>query len=843
MASGFTETLQYAKGRALHPNRALGRTIVDESRIESLLDRMTLDEQVALLSGDSFWEVPGNERLGIGRLRVTDGPNGARGGGSLVGGVKSAAFPVGIAVGSTWDPALVAEIGAALALEVKSKSAHVLLAPTVNLHRTVANGRNFECYSEDPFLTAELAVGYIQGLQGQGVGCTIKHFVANDSEIERTTISSDVDERTLREMYLVPFEAAVKQAGAWGIMSSYNKVNGTYAAENQWLLTRVLRQDWGWDGMVVSDWFGSRTTEPTVNAGLDLEMPGPTRDRGEKLVAAVAAGRVAADTVRDRARAVLRMMARTGALDDHRPKEERAEDRPATRALIRRAGAEAMVLLKNQGLLPLDGQGTVALIGPNAKVAQIMGGGSAQLNPIHAVSPWDGFAAALGEGALRHAPGCTNHRWEPLLSGGFTVEFFKGRALTGAPVASDQIQDLLTFWFPPFAGGAVDPSDFSARITGTFTPETSGLHRVGVASAGYARVLVDGQVIANAWEGWTKGRTFFEEGCDEVVGEVVLEAGKPVTVTVEFAAKPSDNLVFSALRVGIGRPLGDEDIAEAARVAAAADRAVVFVGRSGEWDTEGSDLEHIRLPGRQDDLVRAVLKAQPKTVVVLQTGGPIEMPWLAQAPAVVQAWYPGQEAGHAIADVLLGKAEPGGRLPQTFPARWEDNPTQSQDREIYPGLNGHVRYEEGVFIGYRHYDRHQIQPLFPFGHGLSYSRFALSGLKLEGPAEDGTVTARVTVRNEGERAGSTVVQAYVLPPNAPVPRPEKELKGFAKVRLAAGAAAEVTLTLPPRAFAFWDQPAQDWSVLGGLYDIRLGQSAADLSLSGQVVQKARRLPV
>jgi beta-glucosidase len=281
-------------------------------------------------------------QIGTGWLRVTDGPNGARGGGSLVGGVKSAAFPVGIALGATWDPALTAEIGQALAQEVKSKGAHVSLAPTCNIQRSVTNGRNFECYSEDPFLTAELAVGYIQGLQGQGISATIKHFAGNESEIERTTMSSDIDERTLREVYLLPFEAAVKRGKTWGIMSSYNKLNGTYTAENHWLLTKVLREDWGYDGVVMSDWFGSRSTEPTVNAGLDLEMPGPTRDRGDKLIAAVEAGLVSAETIRDRARNMLRLMARVGSLDDHRPHHEVAEDRPEHRALIAASLARAV---------------------------------------------------------------------------------------------------------------------------------------------------------------------------------------------------------------------------------------------------------------------------------------------------------------------------------------------------------------------------------------------------------------------------------------------------------------------------------------------------------------------
>lgn len=811
--------------------------------LAALVDAMTLQEQVSLLSGADFWSVAPVPRLGIGRLVVSDGPNGARGGGGLIGGVSAAAFPVGIALGATWNPDLMRDIGVALANETRSKGAHALLAPTVNIQRSVTNGRNFECFSEDPVLSADLAVAYIEGLQSQGVSATMKHFAGNESEIERTTMSSDIDERSLREIYLLPFEAAVKRARVWALMSSYNKVNGTYAAENHWLLTKVLRQDWGYDGIVMSDWFGSRSTEPTVNAGLTLEMPGPTRDRGARLIAAVEAGLVPQAQVRALTLDMLRMMERCGALHDQTPHHEVADDRPENRALIRRAGAEGAVLLKNDGLLPLPKTGTLAVIGPNARVAQIMGGGSSQLNPHYRISPWQGLAAALGEDALTFAPGCTNHRWEPLVTGAFTVAFHKGRALQGPAVHTEAMTNLESFWIPPVAGGAVDAFDWSARITGTFTPEASGLHRVGVIAAGYARVKIDGKVIANAWEGWAKGRTFFEEGNDEVVGEVTLTAGQPCRVEVEFCVKPSDNLAFSALRVGIGRPMGDAEIAEAARTAAAADRAVLFVGRSGEWDTEGSDLTDIRLPGRQDDLIAAVLKANPNTVVVLQTGGPVEMPWIGQARAVLQAWYPGQECGNAIADVLLGEAEPGGRLAQTFPVRWQDNPTHSQDPLVYPGLDGHVRYDEGLFIGYRHYDRQNILPLFAFGHGLSYTSFALSNLIVSEPDTAGATKARVTITNTGDRPGSTVVQLYLRPAQAPVDRPDRELKAFAKLHLSPGETREVTLTLPPRAFAYYDVAQGDWAIAPGAYTLAAGLSSADLPLTAPVTQQARRLPV
>ena len=811
--------------------------------IEGLLDAMTLDEQVSLLSGADFWSLPAVARLGIGKLRVTDGPNGARGGGSLIGGVTSAAFPVGVALGATWNPGLLREIGAALADEVKSKGAHVSLAPTVNIQRSVTNGRNFECYSEDPVLTAELAVAYIQGLQGAGISATIKHFVGNESEIERTTMSSDIDERTLREVYLLPFEAAVKRGKTWAIMSSYNRLGGVYTAENEWLLTKVLREDWGYDGVVMSDWFGSRSTAPTVNAGLDLEMPGPSRDRGEKLVAAVAAGEVSAAMVRERAGNVLRLMERTGALSDVRVFEEQAIDRPETRALIRRAGAEAAVLLQNDGLLPLLQGGTLAVIGPNGKAAQIMGGGSAQLNPHYAVSPWQGLVAALGEAAVTFAPGCSNARFEPMFAGPLAVEFFAGRALHGPVLHRETMVDGTAFWFPPFAGGMVVPKDFSARLTGSFVPEVTGVHRVGVFCAGVARVLVDGVLVADAWTGWKPGRTFFEEGCDEVVGEVMLEAGRSHSVVVEFAAKAAANLAFAGLRFGIGHPMGEAEMAEAVRVAAAADRAVVFVGRTAEWDTEGADLLDIRLPGRQDELVAAVIAANPNTVVVLQTGGPVEMPWVGQARAVLQCWYPGQEAGNAIADVLMGDVEPSGRLAQTFPVRWADNPTHSQDPEIYPGLDGHVRYEEGVFIGYRHYDRMGTKALFPFGHGLGYSRFDLGAVRVDGPDAEGAVVLEVPVRNAGARAGAVVVQVYVSPAAAPVARPARELKGFVKLRVAPGESCVARVMLPARAFAWWDQAGQVWQVAAGNYGVSVGVSSADIRGQVTVTCPARQLEV
>jgi beta-glucosidase len=809
---------------------------VTQAELEALVDKMTLEEQVSILSGEDFWSVAAVPRLGIGKLRVTDGPNGARGGGSLIGGVKSASFPVGIALGATWNVDLVREIGAALAEEVKSKNAHMLLAPTVNIHRSVTNGRNFECYSEDPILAAELATAYITGLQSGGIGATIKHYAGNESEVERTTISSEIDERALREIYLIPFEWAVKKAGTWGVMTAYNKVNGIYASEHNWLLSTVLRNEWGYDGIVMSDWFGSHSTAETVNAGLDLEMPGPTRDRGEKLVAAVREGRVKPETVRARALNMLRLMDRTGALTDTRPFKERADDRPEHRALIRRASAEAAVLLKNDGVLPLTGEGKIAVIGPNAKVAQIMGGGSAQLNAHYRISPWQGLVSALGEERLTYAPGCTNHRFEPLLKGRFKVDYFDNDKLAGPPVHTAIQDEAQAFWIGRVADGKVDPLHFSARLTGHYTPQHTGEHRVGIYSAGYSRVYVDGKLVADAWTNWHKGRTFFEEGCDEVVGTVAMEAGQRYDVVIEFATKDFATLGLAAFAAGIGFPLGDEAIADAAALAAEAETAVVFIGRNGEWDTEGSDLDGILLPGRQNELVAAVARANRNTIVVLQTGGPIEMPWLGDVAAVLEAWYPGQEAGNAIADVLTGAAEPGGRLPQSFPVKWSDNPAHSQDREVYPGLDGKVRYAEGVFVGYRHYDKHGIAPLFPFGFGLSYTSFTLSDLEIDDTRfeADGSVSVSLTVANTGDRPGLSVVQLYVSDPITSLERPAKELKAFAKVALEPGESRIVTLDLDARAFAFYQASARHWMVEAGEFVLRLGTSSADLPLTAKV---------
>ncbi|MDH4415305.1 MAG: glycoside hydrolase family 3 C-terminal domain-containing protein [Rhizobium sp.] len=801
--------------------------------IDDLLDRMTLEEQVALLSGADFWTTVAVERLGIPKIKVTDGPNGARGGGSLVGGVKSACFPAAIGIGAAWNPALVREMGVALAEEAKTKSARVLLAPTVNIHRSGLNGRNFECYSEDPVLTSALAVAYIEGVQSQGIAATIKHFVGNESEIERQTMSSDMDERTLREIYLPPFEAAVKQAGVWAIMSSYNRLNGVWTSENRWLLTELLREEWGYEGIVMSDWFGSHTTEASVIGGLDLEMPGPTRDRGDKLVAAVREGRVPAETVKAAARRILLLLERVGAFADPSMADEKAIDRPEHRALIRKLGADGMVLLKNDGILPLDKSALdrIAVLGPNAAEPRVMGGGSAQINAHYKVSPLEGIRNALsGTNRVVHLKACRNNRLAQMIRGDVTVDFFHGREWSGPPVHRSSAEESQFFWLD-MPDATLSPRDFSARITTRFRPEQSGSHVFGMTNAGFAKLYVDGELLVDGETGWAQGDNFFGLGNKEVRVEKALEVGRSYEIRVDYRAMPEgyEGINIRALRFGVELPTTDASIAEAVEQAKACDIAVLVVGREGEWDTEGLDLPDMRLPGRQEELIEKVAAVNPRTVVVLQTGGPVEMPWLDKVQAVIEAWYPGQEAGNAIADVLFGDAEPGGRLPQTFPKRLTDNSAITGDPKTYPGENGHVIYAEGLAVGYRHHDADGARPLFPFGYGLSYTSFEWSAPRASAQqiGTDG-LTIDVEVKNTGDRAGAELVQLYVRPKTSRLPRPVKELKAFAKLHIPAGQTATATLSVGIRDLAYFDPKARAWIAEAGDYDLVIAANAEDI---------------
>ena len=824
---------------------------MNTQQIDELLRDMTLEEQVSLLTGADFWTTVPIPRLGVPAFKVTDGPNGARGG-IFKDGPATACFPVAIALGATWNPALIEQAGAALGAEAKLKGARVLLAPTVNLQRTVYNGRNFECYSEDPWLSSEMAVAYVRGLQSTGVAATIKHYVGNESEHQRMSMSSEIPERALRELYLLPFERAVKEAGVMAVMTGYNRVDGSFVADHRRLVTEVLREEWGFDGLVMSDWGAEHDTVQSVLAGCDLEMPGPARQRGDKLVTAVREGRLAAEAVRACARRVLQLADRLGSFADPVIAPERADNLPAHRALIRRLGAEGTVLLKNEaGALPLSphpGQ-TVALIGRAATVPQIMGGGSANVNAHYRVAPVDALRAACPGVSFVHHAGADLHRYTPVLAQPMTLELFASTDLSG-PVAATQIVPNSEVQWIGTAPPGVNPAAFSARTTLRYVADADGEHAFSLISAGVSRATLNGEPVLDAWTGWERGDTYFTFGCNERVHRRTLRAGEVVELVVEFSsAAPGGALPhnFAVLRIGAARVLGEPDIAAAVEAARAADVAIVFAGLNAEWDNEGLDRTGLDLPHGQNALIARVAAANPRTVVVLQSGSPLLLPWLDAVPAVLQAWYPGQECGNAIADVLLGAEDPGGRLPQSWPMRMQDT-VAFGDPHQYPGVDGHVVYGEGLLIGYRHHDTHGITPQFAFGHGLSYSSFVHEGLALDRntlqPGE--TLTVALTVRNTGPCIGSEVVQLYVHDEASALTRPPQELKAFAKLTLAPGQSQTVRLTLGMRAFAAYDDVRRAWVAEAGRFEVRLGASAVDIrqrawvTLSNEWTEQAKR---
>jgi beta-glucosidase len=698
-----------------------------EQRVQDLLGRMTLQEKVAMLSGADWMQSVPNARLGIPSIKMADGPLGIR---SWAGPsaetnamvsknkVMTTAFPAGVAMAATWDTDLVQSEGQAIGQEVKAVGRDMILGPTVNINRTPLWGRNFEGYGEDPYLTSRLAVAYIKGVQGEGVIATVKHFAANNEEFERHRINVIVDERALQEIYFPAFKAAIQEAGVWSVMSAYNKLNGVYCAQNSFLLKDTLRKQWGFKNFVVSDWGSTYSTADTVNAGMDVEMPGgePMRDwlkkpetqaagNGsgwlvpEKVLPEISSGKISAATIDDNVASILRVIFVSGQFDN--PHTRTSElDTPSQRALARKAATESIVLLKNSGdLLPLNPSKihTVAVIGPNAAVARTGGGGSSLVTPKYSISPLKGIQDRAGQSVK--------------------VSYALGVSMEGEAPSKD-------------------------------TPEAQ-----------------------------TQLRN------------------------------------------------------EAVDAAAKADAAIIVVGRSPALESEDFDIKSLDLPTGQDDLIEAVAKANKNTVVVINAGGPVVMNrWIAQIPAVLDLWYGGQEGGNAIADVLFGDANPSGKLPVSFVKQWKDSPAHGH----YPGENLQVEYAEGIYVGYRYFDKQQIEPLFPFGYGLSYTKFDYSDLKISpNKVSSGTpVEVSLMLRNSGSRTGAEVVELYVHDGHASVDRPPQELKAFRRVNLAAGETTDVRFTLDQSAMAFYSTAKKDWVAEPGQFDVLVGSSSRDIRLKG-----------
>jgi beta-glucosidase len=831
--------------------------------VKALVDALTLEEKAALTAGEDLFSTPAIARLNIPKVHVTDGPSGARGSGLPGGGgPPSLCIPCGTAIGATWNPATAERLGALVGQEALDRGCRGLLAPTVNLHRSPLAGRNFECYSEDPLLSGRLAAGYVRGVQSKGVFATVKHFVGNDAEFERGTINSVIDERALRELYLLPFEIAVREGGALAIMTAYNRLNGRWLTQQPEFLLDILRDEWGFEGLVMTDWFAVAETATSLGAGLDLEMPGPGRALGSTMAAAVRDGEV---PEADLDAAVFRLLSglnRIGVLDVPEPAQDLKAPSAESLHLLRQAAAESMVLLSNNGVLPLslNSLTRIAVIGPHAVAPSVMGGGSAQVTPYPLTTPLQALSAHCGTDVeIVYERGCEVSS-APAVVGeavlrapdGFRGERFAGSEFEGASVETLELPSLRMVWFGSLAPEKVT-GDWSMRVAGTVIPEESGTFQLALAQAGSARLFVNGELVL---DGFTNppprgGSEFFGQGSQDLVVDVTFERGEPVELIVEFA-RMADGL--SGFRVGFRTADQDALLERAVAVASDVDVVIVCIGTTGETESEGHDRKDLDLPSRQEELIHRVAAANDRTVVVVNAGAPIAMSWAGDVASVLQCWFGGQEMGEALADVLVGAAEPGGRLPTTIPIRLEHSPSHAN----FPGENGELRYGEGVFMGYRGYEYGERAPRFPFGHGLSYTTCEIGEPTLSATtlASGTSITVSVAVANTGARAGSEVVQAYVAPESARLSRPRKELKAFAKVWLEPGETKTVDLVLDARSFAYWD-PGQDdwdeiksktpdmfnvltpgadrrtrgWQVDAGRYDVLIGRSSGDIAAS------------
>ena len=821
------------------------------SNLEALVESLTIDERAGLTSGVDAWHAGGAPSIGLRPMTTLDGPNGVRAV-ALPAGSSATLTPCGTALGATWDVELVAEVAARIGHEAREAGVAYMLGPFVNLVRSPLGGRDFEAFSEDPILTAVLASAYVRGMQSEGVAACPKHFLGNESEHNRTTVDCIIDERTLREVYLIPFEATAT-AGAWSMMAAYNLVNGTHCSHNRELIRGILRDEWGWDGVLMSDWHATHDTIGAAAAGLDLEMPGPPLHFGPALADAVRRGDVPEATLNEMALRVLRLAERVGALG--RPghpghPQESGAGRPqesgprllsdsAAAALVRRAAAESFTLLRNDGILPLDAAALArgAVIGPVTATPSTQGGGAAHITPPYEVSPLEGLRAALPGVEVVHEVGCEIPLMVPPLARlnvtdldgkpGLTEEIFEGQEPGGSGATliarfNSQVSDR--HYFGDLPSGAVQ-DNFSARLSGWLTPEVSGTYRVTMRGYGGRRLIVNGQVVAEDWDAPAAADApsamyaTHEEG-----GTFEFTAGERVLISAELH---SNQPQVCLLGIGCEPPHGGDLMTAAVDAARGADVAIVVVGTDSAWETEGRDRQTADLPVRQVELIEKIAEVNPRTVVVVTAASPVNLPWADRVPAVLYAWFAGQELGNALADVLLGRVEPGGRLPVTLANRDADYPAFN----TIPGPDDRLVYAEGLNVGYRGFEVADTQPAFPFGFGLGYTTFAYESLQLTAGSGDGEpIEVRVRVRNSGHRAGKEVIQVYVAPLAASVPRPAHELKGFAVIRLEPGESGEIALALETRDLAHWDVDHHRWKVDPGRYEIQVGSSAVDIRL-------------
>lgn len=829
----------YMKGQCIEMNTCFSEM---EKRIEEILKTLTLREKVALLSGEDFWSTFSFPEKDVNKVTVTDGPHGVRIGNESSSRSKdgtATAFPTGVAMASTWNQQLIYDVAIALAEETRANGCDILLGPCVNIVRTPLAGRNFETYAEDPYLAGKIGVSYVKGLQSRGVGASLKHFACNNQEFERTRGDSTVDERTLREIYLTAFEMIVKEANPWSIMCSYNRINGDYASENTHLLTEVLRDDWGYDGVVVSDWNANHEIYKSVQAGLDLEMPGPYTYFGHFLEGAVKSWKLDESYIDRAVRRIIRMGKRVEEYNVNNPEDEGKFSDSEHIDLAFQTAAESMILLKNnENVLPIDTTSVkkLAVVGPLSELASYGGGGSSIVNCEYTTTPMDGIRKYYGEDVeILYAKGCedkvkadsfssagihVNHEG----NSGFREEYYANRAFKGE-IIKERMTDEVDFWqlFPD--DKRIDDMNYSVIWSGEMDVDRTGDYLFKFSYQGLFKLYIDDELIESDMD-WHDKPPYAFYTIKKTTTQ--LSADKTHTIRLEFMNTLENERSAMIMKVMYQQTEEDIDrgIQEALEMVKQADRTIVFAGHAPGFEQEGIDRDDMMLPGEQNRLIQAVCKADPDAVVVINTGSPIEMPWIDEVKAVVQAHFYGQEGGHALGAVISGQVNPSGRLTTTYPLHYKDNPTYL----YYPGERKCV-YGEGIFVGYRYYDYRDMSVLFPFGHGLSYADFEYESMELTGSLDDNTLQVKATVVNTSSITGKEVVQLYVENCRSEVLRPVRELKGFTKLELKPGEKQQVSIPLDKRAFSYYDIEEDQFVVEKGIYKLNLGQSSRNILLN------------
>ncbi|OJJ47178.1 hypothetical protein ASPZODRAFT_141931 [Penicilliopsis zonata CBS 506.65] len=813
--------------------------------VEEVLSALSVEEKIALLSGTDFWHTAEFAQHGVPKIRVSDGPNGIRGT-RFFAGVSAACIPCGTGLGATWDKELLRKAGDLMGKECIAKGAHAWLGPTINIQRSPLGGRGFESYSEDPYLSGVLAAHAIQGCEATGVQSVVKHFVCNDQEDERRAVDTLVTPRALREIYARPFQIVARDAKPGGLMTAYNKVNGCHVSEDSTLLEDLVRREWGWDPLMMSDWFGTYSTVKAITAGLDLEMPGKTRYRGVLANFAIGSRLLTETTIDQRARRVLKFMKRASEVEVS--PVESSRDCPEDRALNRELAANSIVLLKNDGdILPLQPKkgSQIAVIGSHARYTPINGGGSASLDPYYVVRILDAIKNKVGDSvtvkwemgvcAVKMLPMVDSLISHPENASGGLIRFYNEPWSPGASprecICEEPLKNLNFQLMDYNRNPRLNYDLFYATVEADFTPDVSGLWEFGLTVCGTADLYINDQLVIENSTNQVAGEAFFRKGTKEKIDKIFLEKDVTYKLRIEFgSAKTSKLMQVGVVSFGGGgarlgaKPVSnlEADISRAARLAAESDYVIVCTGLNSDFESEGYDRQHMDLPPGVDELVTRVLEANPSAVIVNQSGTPVTMPWLSSAKSIVQAWYGGNESGNGIADVLFGDINPSGKLPLTWPVRLEDNPSYGN----FGAVAGRVLYGEDIYVGYRHYDLVKKQPAFCFGHGLSYTQFALSKLEIDGNRISFSVT------NTGSRKGAAVAQVYVSAQTSTFPRAPRQLVAFEKVSLEVGQSQRVSVTVDRYATSYWNEAEKTWINEAGDYGISVGFSSRDLLLQG-----------